>query len=102
MMRTTCSLLICADARASRQSKGHAASLVALAGRVEDECRRLHAHYVSLTHGLADLCDRVAHDIIPRVRASAVEVARPEPIKMTLGGAPEPVVIEESLSRGAN
>jgi CHAD domain-containing protein len=80
-----------ADARVTVPSRGQARSLAALADEVDRECRALHARYVKLAPLAAAVCDRVLHEIAPAVRASAVKVAKPAPVKMTLdaGGAPQ-------------
>jgi len=86
-----------ADARAPGQSRGQARSLEALSGAVDRECRALHARYVALAPKAATGCDRVLREIAPAVRASAVGVAKPKPIKMTLDAVSTEPAVKEAV-----
>jgi CHAD domain-containing protein len=52
--------------------------LSAIAGRIEEECRRLHGKYVARVESLNALTAAVRSDIVPRLTRST------RPLKMTL------------------
>ena len=56
--------------------------LGAIAGRIEEECRRLHGKYVAHADRLRDLAAAIRTDIVPRLtnprrRAVKMQLARP-------------------------
>jgi len=89
-----------ADARAAGQSRGQTRSLEALTGAVDRECRALHARYVALAPKAAAVCDRVVRELAPAVRASAVVIAKPTPIKMTLDAVSAEPAVNEAVTGG--
>jgi CHAD domain-containing protein len=81
-----------ADAQVAVPSKGQARALAALGDEVDRKCRAQHARYLKLAPKAAEVCDSVLREIAPAVRASAVTIARPAPVKMALesdGEAPQ-------------
>jgi CHAD domain-containing protein len=58
--------------------------IAGLAHSFEEECRRLHAHYVASIPSLAALCADVASNLAPDVRPPAGRLRRRTPLKMTL------------------
>jgi CHAD domain-containing protein len=71
-------------AAASAASAVPPGALESLARAIDDECRALHARYLSAVPRLRDLGQRVTRTIVPAVRTSAVGTARPRPLKMML------------------
>lgn len=59
-------------------------ALESLARAIDDECRALHARYLSAVPRLCELSRHVARAIVPAVRTSAVGTARRRPLKMML------------------
>jgi len=58
--------------------------IAALARSFDEECRRLHAHYVASMPSLATLCTNVASTLAPGVRSPAGRLPGRAPLKMTL------------------
>jgi CHAD domain-containing protein len=54
---------------------GMHAALEAVARQIEDECRHLHGRYLMSTKTLAEVCERIASEVVPHLQAAPIRKA---------------------------
>jgi CHAD domain-containing protein len=72
--------------------------LAAIAGRIEEECRRLHGRYIAQAEALCELAEKVPSQVVPRLarRTRPLKMGLQRPRKGAARGVPRRSVIAKA------